>query len=259
MADSIDSILQELDAGYNPARQAINDRLGQLQPQADAQIQGLKQQQTNAFQDITNGARDRGMGFSGIPIDEQAKYTGGTFLPAVANVQKSVQDGRNSLVDALNNTNIDQRKTAYGIRDAQLTREQAAADAAAARDAAVRAAQASNAGASGLAGLFGGGSTGGAGGPIGGSLAGGRTVQQADADVRGLINSNNGSRLISEIGAIQKSASYGNTYDQAKLQMLQRYVPGFFTKAAGGTQGQMMLNSNYIQRLRDAGQLKFKV
>lgn len=147
MAQDISSILQELDAGYNPQRQAINDQIAQLQPQADAQVQGLKAQQSNAFNDITNGARDRGMGFSGIPIDEQAKYTAGTFLPAVAQVQQSLNTSKNSLVDALNNVNLDQRKTAYGIQSDQLTREQAAADAAAAR-------AAQNAGIAGLANLF---------------------------------------------------------------------------------------------------------
>lgn len=132
MAQAIDDILRELDAGYNPQRQAINDRISQLQPQADAQVAGLKQEQTNAFGDITNGARDKGMGFSGIPIAEQAKYTGSTFLPAVAKVQQSVNDARSSLFDNLNNINLDQRKTAYGIQNDQLTREQAAAQAAAA-------------------------------------------------------------------------------------------------------------------------------
>lgn len=155
MAQAIDDILKELDAGYNPQRQAINDQIAQLQPQADQQIQGLKAQQSNAFNDITNGARDRGMGFSGIPIDEQAKYTAGTFLPAVANVQQSVNTTKNSLLDSLNNVNLDQRKTAYGIQNNQQTLEQQAAQAAQARADALAAQKAANAGASGLAGLFG--------------------------------------------------------------------------------------------------------
>lgn len=162
MAQSLDQIIAELDASYNPSRQSINDRINGLQPAQDADLAGLEVQKQNAFGDITNGARARGMGFSGIPIAEQGKYVGGTFLPAVAKVKQSYQEGRNSLVDALNNMNIDQRKTAMSIRETQQDRDFQAEQARLAREAADRAARAASGGS--LASLLGGGG-GGAGTP----------------------------------------------------------------------------------------------
>jgi hypothetical protein len=231
MAQAIDDILKELDAGYNPQRQAINDRITQLQPQADAQVAGLKQEQQNAFGDITNGARDRGIGFSGIPIAEQAKYTGSTFLPAVANVQSTLNTAKSSLYDNLNNINLDQRKTAYSIRDGQQTREQAAADAAAAR-------AASAAQSTGLASLFGGVTT--------------QPVQKAAAvdpyakvdrsamqqSVNNLLKTNNVARINQEYNAIKQSAARGNVADKYKLELFdaaqkqnpnQPYNPAYAT------------------------------
>jgi hypothetical protein len=160
MAQSLDQIIAELDASYNPSRQSINDRINGLQPAQDADLAGLEVQKQNAFGDITNGARARGMGFSGIPLAEQGKYVGGTFLPAVAKVKQSYQEGRNSLVDALNNMNIDQRKTAMSIRETQQNRDFEAEQARLTREAADRAAAASN---RSMADYFGGGAAGGGG------------------------------------------------------------------------------------------------
>ena len=52
-------------------------------------------------------------------------------MPAVASVRKSQNEVTNNLTDVLNNINLDQRKTAYQIRDNQvaqdIAREQQAA------------------------------------------------------------------------------------------------------------------------------------
>src|SRR5688572_31281615 len=89
LARTLDEILQEIDAGYNPQRQSIQTRLDALPAQADAEIAGLKATQEQAFGDILGGARDRGMGFSGVPLAEQSRYTASQFLPAVARVRQS--------------------------------------------------------------------------------------------------------------------------------------------------------------------------
>lgn len=213
MAQDIDQILKELDAGYNPQRQAINDRITQLQPQADAQVAGLKQEQTNAFGDITDAARSRGMGFSGIPIAEQAKYTGSTFLPAVAKVQQSVNETKNSLYDNLNSINLDQRKTAYGVRDNQLTREQAAADAEANRRASMESA---NAGAQGLLSMFGQNSQQ---APAGNDPYANVDRNAMQQSVTNLLKTNNVARINQEYNAIKKSAGNGNLADKYKLEL----------------------------------------
>lgn len=124
MARALDDIIRELDAGYNPGRQLINERLAALPEQAEAEISGLNATKANAFDDITAGARQRGLGFAGIPLAEQAKYTASSFLPAVARVRQSQNDVRTSLLDSLNNANLDQRKTAMSIYQAELDRDE---------------------------------------------------------------------------------------------------------------------------------------
>jgi hypothetical protein len=124
LAKSLDEILQEIDAGYNPQRQAIQTRLDALPVQADAEIAGLNATKDQAFSDILGGARDRGMGFSGVPLAEQSRYTASTFLPAVARVRQSQNESRQSLFDALNNINLDKTKFGQSLYQAGLDREE---------------------------------------------------------------------------------------------------------------------------------------
>lgn len=145
MAQELGQIIQELDAAYNPSRQAINDRINGLQGAESADLAGLEAQKNQSFDDITNGARSRGIGFSGIPLQEQAKYTASSFLPAVAKVKQQYVANRGSLVDALNQMNMDQHKTAMGLRETQMDRDWRAAEAEKERAAARASAAASNA------------------------------------------------------------------------------------------------------------------
>lgn len=220
MAQGIEDILKELDAGYNPAKQAINDQIAQLQPQADQQVQGLKAQQSNAFNDITNGARDRGMGFSGIPLDEQAKYTAGTFLPAVANVQASVNNSKNSLLDSLNNLNIQQRTQAYGIRDNQATLEEQKRQFDAQQAAALAQQKAAAASQASLSSILGGGGSTTQTPATNDPYA---TVNKAGANtaIKQLLGTNNPNLIAQTLNAISASAARGNLYDKYKLDLLQ--------------------------------------
>lgn len=124
MARSLDQIVQELDASYNPSRALINSRIDALPAQGDAEISGLKATQEQAFGDILNGARDRGVAFGGIPLGEQAQYTASTFLPAVAKVKQSQNDVKTSLLDALNGLNLDQQKYAQSLYSGDLAADE---------------------------------------------------------------------------------------------------------------------------------------
>lgn len=123
MARDIQDIIREIDASYNPQRQAIQQRIEALPGQADAEINGLRATQDQAFNDILGGARQRGLGFSGIPIQEQSKYTANQFLPAVARVRQSQNEVRGSLFDSLNNIDLQQRQYAEGVRQQELDRD----------------------------------------------------------------------------------------------------------------------------------------
>lgn len=116
MARSLDAILAELEPGYSGSRNAINTQLSALPAQYEADLSGLNAQLKDANDNILSGARQRGLGFSGIPVGEQARYAATNFAPAVARL-KSDQIGRTtSLQDALNSLDRDRREKAVGIR-----------------------------------------------------------------------------------------------------------------------------------------------
>lgn len=146
MAQSLNDIMQELDAGYNPSRDLINQQISALPSQSEAQIAGLKAQEDQSYNDITDQARARGMGFSGIPLGDQAKYNATTFLPAVANVYSSQNQNKNSLLGALASLQEDQVKTANSIEGQQQQNDIAQQQA----DAAARAAGVANGSIGGL-------------------------------------------------------------------------------------------------------------
>jgi hypothetical protein len=243
MSDSLDTILQQLDASYNPARQAINDRIGQLQGQADSQISGLNAQKDSAFNDITNGARDRGMGFSGIPLAEQAKYTATDFLPAVAKVRQSQNDARSSLTDAINNLGIDQRKTAFGIQQGQQQMDFQREQQAAAERAAAAARQAS-AGAG--VGGFGLGSGGGGAAPQPQQAKPKTDPLQQDAynDVKTRIAHMTPAQIKSDYAATAKSAGFGNVRDKYKLEFYSQLRPDLF---GGGVSANALANGGQLR------------
>lgn len=223
LAKALDQILAEIDAGYNPQRQSIQARLDALPAQADSEIAGLNATKDQAFTDILGGARDRGMGFSGVPLAEQAKYTASQFLPAVARVRQSQNESKQSLFDALNNINLDQRKYATSLYQQELDREEQARqynESLAEQRRQAAAAAKSNP----YAGLFSAQNTAASSNQQSQPKIDANT-QKAYNDVQGVINSNDTARIQREYEAIKKSAGYGNAYDQLKLQLLNQLYP----------------------------------
>lgn len=127
MARTLDQILSEVDTAYAPQRASIQQQQAQLIPQEQAQEAGLNATKDSAFNDILSGARQRGIGFSGIPLGEQAKYVATTYLPAVANLKQSFNQQNTSLSDALNGLTSQENQYAQSIRQAELDRDQQAA------------------------------------------------------------------------------------------------------------------------------------
>ncbi len=78
-----------------------------------------------------------------------------------------------------------------------------------------------------------------------GALTGGKNSDQANSAIQQLLKTNNAGTITNTINAIQKSAGYGNTYDQAKLEILHHLAPGIF-------QGNN-LNTGYLQRTLGTG------
>jgi hypothetical protein len=101
MSRSIDTILSEVRAFSDPQRQAVMRQVAELPNEIAAEEKGLAAQQTQAFDEILGGARRRGLGFSGIPVGEQAKYTATEYMPALARLRTAGQQRKSSLDSAL--------------------------------------------------------------------------------------------------------------------------------------------------------------
>jgi hypothetical protein len=118
-------LLREFLLCYNPVRRnkklapqvrdlqaLIAQQTAALQPQQDlldqsitanatsgaAQETGLGAQKDTAFKQIEQTGQNKGMFFSGFSPDEQAKYTAGTYLPALAQLQATIASTRSNLL-----------------------------------------------------------------------------------------------------------------------------------------------------------------
>jgi len=137
MARTLDQIIKELDPTFSGQRKTLNDRANLIPGQIKSEEAGLQAKQGQAFNQILGGARQRGLGFSGIPLGEQAQYTATEFLPAIARLRQSGREQAMSLQDAI--LGINERRDTLGQQIFQGEQDRAAQERQAAQ---ARAAQA---------------------------------------------------------------------------------------------------------------------
>jgi len=140
MARTLEQIISELNPTFQPQVQSLQERANLIPQQIQAEESGLQAKQGEAFGSIVDGARRRGLGFSGIPLGEQAKYTATEYLPALARLRQSGQERAYGLQDAI--LGINERRDTLGqqIYGQEQDRDFQAQQAAAARAAAARSA-----------------------------------------------------------------------------------------------------------------------
>lgn len=211
---TLDQVLSSLGSVYDPQIASVRKRQAAIPGQVAAEEQGLQAKQTSAFDEIVGGARRRGLGFSGIPIGEQAKYNATEYMPALARLRQGAREQALSLEDAILGINERRRAQAQSIYDTdrtfaeqrrqfnenlRLQREQMAAQ--------QRAAASANSFAPTLGSL------------LGGSAGGGEPDEKTRAKtaVFNLFKNADQNTLIRSYNAISKSAGYGNNYDKMKL------------------------------------------
>ena len=124
MARTLDQIIKELDPTFSGQRKTLNDRANLIPGQIKAEEAGLEAKQGQAFNQILGGARQRGLGFSGIPLGEQAQYTATEFLPAIARLRQSGREQAMSLQDAI--LGINERRDTLGQQIFQTEQDRAA-------------------------------------------------------------------------------------------------------------------------------------
>lgn len=249
MARSFDQIYAELGSAYDPSAQLVQQQINAIPASTDALVKQAEAKKDQAFDQILGGARRRGMGFSGIPLQEQAVYASTEFAPAIANVKSQAENRRVSLLEALNSMNRERRSQAQSIFDTEQNRAFAEREfqekirqfneqQAAARAAASGGAGGGGGGSLGAGAYLGGGAPGGGGG-------GNDMKAKASAAVNSMLQRRSDPSFYRELVAINKSAGYGNAMDQAKLELLRASQPGLFQ---GGK-----LNTTRINKLLGIG------
>jgi len=115
MARTLDQIIAELAPTYKPQVESLQKQQQLIPQQTQAAIGSADAAQSQAYENILGGARQRGLGFSGIPLAEQAKYASTVYAPAVLNAKTQGQQNALSLQDAILGVQERQRSTGQGI------------------------------------------------------------------------------------------------------------------------------------------------
>lgn len=117
MATTLKSIMGELDKYYAPSSKLLNQQLAAIPKSTDAAVKGLDAKLAQANTNILDQSRARGLGFSGIPIQEQAQYAATEYAPALANLKSGAEQNRLGILESLNQLGRDRRGQAQSIYD----------------------------------------------------------------------------------------------------------------------------------------------
>lgn len=123
MATPFDQIYNELGTAYDPSIKLIQDQINAIPGQTDAIIAQADAKKNDAFNQITEGARARGMGFSGIPLSEQATYASTEYAPAIANAKSAANTQRTTLLQSIAGLNQDRYKQAQSVYDTRVAQD----------------------------------------------------------------------------------------------------------------------------------------
>lgn len=131
MAVNLGQVSNQYNALYQPQIDVIKEREKLLGQTALPKLEALNQAKRNAFRNFDVEANDKGLFYSGAPIEKRAQYIGETFTPQVAAVGTEQAQGRLDLAGELfkllaeRGQNIFSRFDTLTARelDAQLRRE----------------------------------------------------------------------------------------------------------------------------------------
>lgn len=206
MARTLAQIVAELNPTYQAQTESLQQQQQLIPQQVQSQESALNAQKDVAYEDIVSGARRRGLGFSGIPLGEQAKYAATTYAPALANLRFQGQQKAMSLQDAILGINERRDTMAQNILQQEQNREFQAAEAEKQRRAAAAASAMPSFGG------FGGGQ--GGGGPQGGGNIARPKVEK----------NNNGYNFFDAYGKPINAAEYVQLYNRAGGQLSYRQL-----------------------------------
>lgn len=118
---TLEQIINELNTNAYANQIETLRKQQELIPQnVQSSIEKAGAAQTQAYENIVTGARRRGIGFSGIPLGEQAKYASTVYAPAVLAAQEAGRTQALSLEDAVNRLVSERAARAEQIRQYEL-------------------------------------------------------------------------------------------------------------------------------------------
>lgn len=95
---SLNDIIGQITSAQAPEQATIDSNIQANDTSGTAAVAGLNAAKDTAFGGIEQAAQDKGMYFSGFSPDAEAKYTGSTYLPALAKLQDSIETTKNTLL-----------------------------------------------------------------------------------------------------------------------------------------------------------------
>lgn len=122
MAD-INAIAAEYNQLYNPQIDVIKQRQKLLGQSFAPKLEAINQAKKNAYRKFDVETNDRGLFYSGAPIEKQAQYIGETYTPQVAALGTEEAQGRLGLAGELYKLLAERGQNIFSRFDTQTARE----------------------------------------------------------------------------------------------------------------------------------------
>jgi len=123
MARSLEQVLGELESGYAGTRSIYQTKLDAIPGEIQSGIAQADAKLAEANTNILDASRRRGLGFSGIPVGEQAKYAATDYAPAIANLKSAGKNQELGILEAMQGLDRDKRAQGQSIYDSELARD----------------------------------------------------------------------------------------------------------------------------------------
>jgi len=119
----LQSLIAEQTASLKPQYDLIENDIVSNATAGAAQEAGLGAKKNQAFKQIGQASQDKGMFFSGFTPNEEAEYTAGTYLPALAQLQATIASTRSNLLGKKAELGKSAFDTATNIREGDLDKK----------------------------------------------------------------------------------------------------------------------------------------
>lgn len=118
----LQALIAEQKQSLLPQQQLLDQSIDANDQSGAAQLGGLEATKDKAFKNITQTSQNKGLFFSGFAPNEQAEYLGGTYLPAVAQLQAQIAGARAQLLGKKADLDKSAFDTATSIREGDINR-----------------------------------------------------------------------------------------------------------------------------------------